>query len=110
MYYSGVTLGLLHGCMPDYIILTHEPNREIDVANHPIPLLNDLIELYIKLMNPFKKTTFLGINLLTLKLDHNQSQMAKAINKRMPGGKSVPTKYEDMYPFLSPNEIQENML
>ena len=70
MYYSGVTLGLLHGCMPDYIILTHEPNRLIDAANHPIPLLNDLIELYIKLMNPFKKTTFLGINLLTLKLDN----------------------------------------
>ena len=45
-----------------------------------------------------------------LMLDHNQEQMPKAINKRMPGGKSVPTKYEDMYPFLSPNEIQENML
>ena len=45
-----------------------------------------------------------------LMLDHNQEQMPKAINKRMPGGKSVPTKYEDMYPFLSPHEIKENML
>ena len=45
-----------------------------------------------------------------LMLDHNQEQMPKAINRRMPGGKSVATKYEDMYPFLSSAEIQENML
>ena len=45
-----------------------------------------------------------------LMLDHNQEQMPKAINKRMPNGKSLPTKFEDMYPFLSSDEIQENML
>ena len=43
-------------------------------------------------------------------LDHNQEQMPKAVNKRLLGGKIVPTKYEDMYPFLSSEEIQENML
>ena len=43
-------------------------------------------------------------------IDHNQEQMPKAINKRMPDGKSVPTKYEDMYPFLSSKELKENML
>ena len=43
-------------------------------------------------------------------IDHNQEQMPKAINKRMPNGKSVPTKYEDMYPFLSSKELEENML
>ena len=43
-------------------------------------------------------------------LDHNQEQMPKAVNKRLLGGRIVPTKYEDMYPFLSPQEIQENML
>ena len=45
-----------------------------------------------------------------LMIDHNQEQMPKAINKRMPSGKSIPTKYEDMYPFLSSDEIQKNML
>ncbi len=45
-----------------------------------------------------------------LMLDHNQEQMPKAINKRLPNGKSVATKFEDMYPFLSHKEIQKNML
>ncbi len=43
-------------------------------------------------------------------LDHDQEQMPKAINKRMPDGRSVPTKFEDMYPFLNADEIQKNML
>ena len=45
-----------------------------------------------------------------LMLDHDQEQMPKAINKRMPDGKSVATNYEDMYPFLSSKELEENML
>ena len=45
-----------------------------------------------------------------LMLDHNQEQMPKAINRRMPGGKSVATKYEDMYPFLDRKEYQNNMI
>ena len=40
-------------------------------------------------------------------LDHNQEQMPKAINKRI-GKKSVPTKLEDMYPFLSKEELNSN--
>ena len=40
-------------------------------------------------------------------LDHNQEQMPKAINKRI-GKKSVPTKLEDMYPFLSKDELNSN--
>ena len=43
-------------------------------------------------------------------LDHDQEQMPKAINKRMPDGRSVPTKFEEMYPFLKADEIQKNML
>jgi len=43
-------------------------------------------------------------------LDHNQEQMPKAVNKRLLGGRVVPTKYEDMYPFLSIEEIQKNIL
>ena len=43
-----------------------------------------------------------------LMMDHNQEQMPKAINKRTISGKVVATKYEDMYPFLSKNELESN--
>ena len=68
MLYSGVTLGLLHGCMPDFMILTHEPGRDLDVSNHPFPDLTYLMNIHIDLMKPFKESKFLGMNYLTLKL------------------------------------------
>ncbi len=43
-------------------------------------------------------------------LDDEQEQMPKAINKRLPGGKVIATKFEDLYPFLPANELNENML
>ena len=74
MYYSGVTLGLMHGCMPDYLIFTHEPKRDMDVTNHPIPELRQLMDLYLDLMRPFKESKYLGVNLFTLKQSNNMSK------------------------------------
>ena len=68
MLYSGVTLGLLHGCMPDFMIFTHEPGRDVDVAGNPFPDLKELMQMHIVLMKPFKTSSFLGLNFLTLKL------------------------------------------
>ena len=66
--YSGVTLGLMHGCMPDYLILTHDPSRSKDVMGHKIPDIKELMQLHIDLMSPFKRSSFIGINLLTFEL------------------------------------------
>ncbi|MBT3180673.1 MAG: DUF1611 domain-containing protein [Candidatus Marinimicrobia bacterium] len=68
MLYSGVTLGLLHGCMPDFLIFTHEPGRKLDVSDFPIPDLKILMDMHINLMNPFKESIFIGLNYLTIKL------------------------------------------
>ena len=76
--YSGVTLGLLHGCMPDYLILTHDISRSKDVMNHDIPELGSFMKLHIDLMAPFKKTIFLGINLLTY--DKNEEEALDQVN------------------------------
>ena len=76
--YSGVTLGLLHGCMPDYLILTHDISREKDVMNHMIPELGSFMKLHLDLMAPFKKTSFLGINLITF--NKNEEEARKQVN------------------------------
>ena len=71
MFYSGVTLGLIHGCMPDFLIMTDEPNRDFDVSGHPIPGLKQLMDLHLDILRPFKDSLFLGLNLLTLKLEED---------------------------------------
>ena len=71
--YSGVTLGLLHGCMPDYLVLTHDVSRTEDVMGHIIPDLGDFMKMHIDLMAPFRDTLFLGINLLTFALSEDEA-------------------------------------
>ena len=66
--YSGVTLGLMHGCMPDYLILTHDPSRSKDVMGYKMPDIKELMQLHIDLMSPFKRSSFIGINLLTFEM------------------------------------------
>ncbi|MFQ6605183.1 MAG: DUF1611 domain-containing protein [Fidelibacterota bacterium] len=65
MLYSGVTLGLLHGTMPDYLIMCHEPVRKFDVSDYPIPDMKMLLDIHVRLMKPFKQTKYVGMNLLT---------------------------------------------
>jgi uncharacterized NAD-dependent epimerase/dehydratase family protein len=71
--YSGVTLGLLHGAMPDFMIMTHDPGRELDVLDYPMPDIQKMLDLHLDLLKPFKKASFLGINLLTHKLDETSA-------------------------------------
>ena len=83
MFYSGVTLGLLHGCMPEFLIMTHEPYRELDVSDYPIPSLEELMTLHLNLLKPFKDSTFVGINLLTFKLDNYEAkEYIKNVNNK----------------------------
>ena len=60
--------------MPDYLIFTHEPKRDIDVTNHTIPKLRQLMDLYLDLMRPFKASKYLGVNLFTLKQSNSKSK------------------------------------
>ena len=68
MYYAGVSLGLMHGAMPDYMVMTDEPGRTIDVSNNQMASIGDVMKLHLALMKNFKQPQFLGINLLTLKM------------------------------------------
>ena len=43
-------------------------------------------------------------------MNPNEEQIPKAINKRNNMGKSIPTEFEDMYPFLPRDELSSNNL
>lgn len=58
--YAGVSLGLLHGAQPDYLILCHEPERAHmrGLPGFPLPDLEDCIDLNLRcarLVNPAVK-------------------------------------------------------
>lgn len=62
--YSGVTLSLLHGSMPDAMIFCHQPSRKI-VARYSVPLppISHLIQQYEMLAEPIKPAKVIGIAL-----------------------------------------------
>ncbi len=73
-YYAGVTLGLLHGAMPDYMVMTHDPGRADDVTEYPMATMDQVMDLHLDLMKNFKASTFIGINLLTFKLSESEAK------------------------------------
>ena len=78
-YYAGVTLGLLHGAMPDYMLMTHDPARDFDVTDYPMASMKLVMDMYLDLMSNFKESKFIGINLLTFALSDEEAK--KEIDK-----------------------------
>ncbi len=75
--YSGVTLGLIHGCMPDYFIIAHQPSRRVDDYRYPLPSLKFVMNLHETLVSPFKPARVLGVNLYSK--DLTADEIAPAI-------------------------------
>ena len=73
-YYAGVTLGLLHGAMPDYMLMTHDPARDLDVTEYPMSSMKHVIYMHVDLMKNFKDSKFIGINLLTFKFSDEKAK------------------------------------
>lgn len=76
--YSGVTMGLIHGAMPDAFVLAHQPSRLVDDYDQPLPGIREVIQLHEALMNPFKPSKVLGINVYSKDLSLDESQQACA--------------------------------
>lgn len=69
--FAGVTLGLVHGAQPDYMVLCHDPSRKKMRGNfdRDMPSVKDCYELYLeaaKVTNP--GVQYLGISLNSSKL------------------------------------------
>jgi uncharacterized NAD-dependent epimerase/dehydratase family protein len=78
--YSGVTLGLYHGSVPHLLVLCHEAGRtEIEGAGggpHPIPPLQELVELHERLALPARPARVAAVALNTQFLDDAKARAA----------------------------------
>lgn len=80
--YSGVTLGLVHGCAPHAFVLCHKAGAtEIEgCPGHPIPPLPELIELHERISLPARKARVAALALNTAGLDEEEAarELARA--------------------------------
>jgi uncharacterized NAD-dependent epimerase/dehydratase family protein len=79
--YSGVTLGLLHGCCPEALILCHQASREFigEYRGEPwlrIPPLTDYVKLYELIGSAVHPTRVIGICLNTYDLTEAEARAA----------------------------------
>jgi len=72
--YSGVTLALIHGSLPDAMILCHYPGREL-VKSYKvkIPPLHQMIKLHEDLTRPIKPCKVIGISLNTQEMTDEEA-------------------------------------
>ena len=71
--YSGVTMGLIHGVVPDAMILCHEIGKTKDHTGDKILDLKFIIKLHEMVTSFFKKSKVVGMNLITCKLSEEKA-------------------------------------
>ena len=61
--YSGVTMGLLHGCLPDGLVLCYEAGRTEIIGLEPmrLPPLEEVMEAFLKVANLHHPCRFIGV-------------------------------------------------
>jgi uncharacterized NAD-dependent epimerase/dehydratase family protein len=79
-YYSAVTLGLYHGCLPHLLVLCHKAGDTHieELPGHPIPPLSDLVALYEGAALPARRAKVSCIALNTMQLDDDAARAAIA--------------------------------
>jgi uncharacterized NAD-dependent epimerase/dehydratase family protein len=85
--YSGVTLGLLHGCLPDALILCHRAGSTVidDYPETPIRPLPELVDLYEAAIGWVRPARVLAIALNTRGLDDAAARAAIADAREQTG-------------------------
>ncbi len=74
--YSSVTLGLMHGVMPDAMILVHHPARGEDDYGFRLDDINRSIRLHEELLSPFKNSKVVGIAINTVGMMAQETEKA----------------------------------
>ncbi len=89
--YSGVTFGLMHGTMPDAMIMCVQPTRRHDDYGFPIPDLNELIAFHESAIKFFRPTKVVGIGINSIGLTDQQSMEEAQKIEEMTGLPAVDT-------------------
>jgi uncharacterized NAD-dependent epimerase/dehydratase family protein len=78
--YSGVTLGLLHGCCPHGMILCYEPNRPaaLGLDHVALPPLDQIIHLYETMAGIWAPSPVIGIAMNSRKMTDEQAAEERA--------------------------------
>ena len=73
--YSAVTVGLLHGCLPQALILCYEAGREnFRTMDHvPLPPLQQIKQLYEAMAGAAHESTVIGVSMNTRNLTSDQA-------------------------------------
>ena len=76
--YSGVTMGLLHGCAPHLLVLCHRAGQTTveGYPEHPIPPLPEVVSLYEQASLPARRARVAAIALNTADLDEEAAREA----------------------------------
>jgi len=84
--YSGVTLALLHGSLPDAMILVHPPSHDC-IEEYPlkIPSLRRLVQVYEEAAGWVKPARVAGVALNTRDLDRAETEQAITEAERQTG-------------------------
>jgi len=73
--YSGVMLSLMHGSLPDNMILCHQANQQlVELVDRPMPPLAEHISLYEESMRIIKPAKVRAISLKTRGMDENEAR------------------------------------
>jgi uncharacterized NAD-dependent epimerase/dehydratase family protein len=86
-FYSGVTLGLYHGCLPHVLVLCHRAgDTHLEgLPEHAIPPLPALVELYERVALPVRPAKVACIALNTMKLGADAGRRAIEVAERETG-------------------------
>jgi uncharacterized NAD-dependent epimerase/dehydratase family protein len=78
--YSGVTMGLLHGCAPHLLVLCHRAGQTAveGYPEHPIPPLSEVVSLYEQASLPVRRARVAAIALNTADLGEEAAREAIA--------------------------------
>ncbi len=79
-FYSGVTLGLLHGCQPQGLIFCYEPGRTspLGAPQVPLPPLDKVLRLTEACASVYRPCRVIGISLNSRRLSADDAEAERA--------------------------------